>query len=199
MAHESVAVSKEHTCELSALRRQVKQLRAELAERAQAQAPEPSYSAHELDILASSISKIGNRASQVETLQIEFNLFRTRLQRIEARTSAPGATPGRGCATMGAELEDGNAQPSREQNMRRKRSSAGRDDAQDVDMTLPKRVARSPSDFDSGVSAGYTRVSDLFQSSPSSNKIAEPRGSRRTRANATNRSAARRDSWEMRG
>ncbi|KXH44399.1 hypothetical protein CSIM01_13294 [Colletotrichum simmondsii] len=38
----------------------------------------------ELDILTSNMTKIGARASQVETLQMEFDLFKSRIQRLEA-------------------------------------------------------------------------------------------------------------------
>ncbi|KAK1541903.1 hypothetical protein CPAR01_05290 [Colletotrichum paranaense] len=38
----------------------------------------------ELDILTSNMTKIEARASQVETLQMEFDLFKSRIQRLEA-------------------------------------------------------------------------------------------------------------------
>lgn len=38
----------------------------------------------ELDILTSNMTKIGARASQVETLQMEFDIFKSRIQRLEA-------------------------------------------------------------------------------------------------------------------
>ncbi|KXH54009.1 hypothetical protein CNYM01_10157 [Colletotrichum nymphaeae SA-01] len=40
----------------------------------------------ELDILTSNMTKIGARASQVETLQMEFDLFKSRIQHLEAST-----------------------------------------------------------------------------------------------------------------
>ncbi|POR31287.1 Uncharacterized protein TPAR_08541 [Tolypocladium paradoxum] len=189
IAYESVAVSKEYASEVSTLRREIKQLRAELAqERAQPQTSEhSSFSSHELDILASSISKIGNRASQVESLQMEFELFKTRVQRLEARASMSAATPNRGCATTNGDVSppnNENTQPCYEGNIRKKRTSAGRDDGQNFDTTPPKRVALSSSGFGSVLSASYARSSDVYRSSPGPNGVTAPAGSRRTRAGA---------------
>lgn len=191
IAHESVAVSKEHASEASTLRREIKQLRAELAqERARPPRSEhSSFSSHELDILSSSISKIGNRASQVESLQMEFELFRTRVQRLEARASMSAATPNRGCATVNGDTSprnDENTQPYYEGDKRKKRPSAGRDDAQNFDTTPPKRLALSSSEFGSGLSASYARSNDLYRSSPGTSGVAAPPGTRRTRAGARN-------------
>ncbi|KAM4059559.1 hypothetical protein HRG_011615 [Hirsutella rhossiliensis] len=198
---ESIAASREHVCEVSSLRREVKQLRAELAqERAQPQPAEPSsFSSHELDILASSISKIGNRASQVETLQMDFELFRARLQRLEARAIAPGANTSR---TLGVEAharDDDEAQPVYEGNARRKRALTARDDTQTFDKTPQKRAALSPSDLDSGVSTGCSRASDLYGSSRNTRSSAQRPGLRRTRANAGDYGTTRRESWAGRG
>ncbi|PNY24830.1 Uncharacterized protein TCAP_05237 [Tolypocladium capitatum] len=191
IAHESVAVSKEYASQVSTLRRELKQLRADLAqERTQPQQSEHSFSAHELDILTSSISKIGNRASQVESLQMEFELFRTRVQRLEARASMSAATPNRGCATFNGDISpqnDDNTQPYYEGNIRKKRTSAGRDDAQNFDTTPPKRVALSSSEFGSGASASYARPGDLYRSSPGTKGVAAPPGIRRTRAGGARR------------
>ncbi|KAI1307820.1 hypothetical protein F5Y03DRAFT_117328 [Xylaria venustula] len=46
----------------------------------------PVLTSHEVDILTSNITKIGHRASHVETLQMEFELLKGRVQRIEAQT-----------------------------------------------------------------------------------------------------------------
>lgn len=200
---ESVAASREYACEVSSLRREVKQLRAELAQgRAKPQPAESSsLSSHELDILASSISKIGSRASQVESLQMDIELFRTRLQRLEARVHAPGATLGRGSGALGVEAnhDDEEAQPVYEGNVRRKRALTARDDAQGFDKTPQKRAAHSPLDLDSGVSTGCSRASNLYGSSPNTRSAATRPGVRRTRASAGDYSTTRRESWTGRG
>ncbi|PHH69240.1 hypothetical protein CDD82_7900 [Ophiocordyceps australis] len=86
---DAVHQSKDCASDVSMLRREVQQLRAELAqERAhQSHSTPPPFSSHELNVLSSTISKIGNRASQIESLQMEFELFKSRVQRIEARVS----------------------------------------------------------------------------------------------------------------
>lgn len=198
---ESVGASRECACEVSSLRREVKQLRAELAqERAQPQPAEPSsFSSHELDILASRISKIGNRASQVESVQMDLELFRTRLQRLEAR---PGANPNRGSGNLGGEAsprDDDEVQPVYEGNVRRKRALTARDDTQAFDKTPHKRAALSPSDPDSAVSIGCSRASDLYGSSPDSRSTAPRPGLRRTRAIAGDYGTTRRENWAGRG
>ncbi|PHH83959.1 hypothetical protein CDD83_2726 [Cordyceps sp. RAO-2017] len=202
VAHESTAVSREYACEVSSLRREVKQLRAELAEeRAQSRSSKESapYSSHELDILASSISKIGNRASQIESLQMEFELFKTRLQRLEARTNVSGASSSRGSAMMSVEADarhdEAQSGYEYEGHTRRKRASTGRDDTQSFDTTPPKRTALSPSDHDSGVSTSCSRASDLYRSSSKANSSAPRPDFRRARARADEHGTTRRESW----
>ncbi|KAI0970299.1 hypothetical protein F4678DRAFT_436414 [Xylaria arbuscula] len=46
----------------------------------------PVLTSHEMDILTNNITKIGHRASHVETLQMEFELLKGRVQRMEAQT-----------------------------------------------------------------------------------------------------------------
>ncbi|KJZ76537.1 hypothetical protein HIM_03873 [Hirsutella minnesotensis 3608] len=199
---ESVGAVKDYACEVSALRREVKQLRAELAqERTQPQAAEPeSFSSHELDILASSISKIGNRASQVESLQMEFELFRTRLQRLEARPLATSANQSRAAPATASEPMslDNDDKPGYEGAMRRKRILAGRDDTQSFDKTPHKRQALSPSDLDSGVSMGRSRADELYGSSPNTRSVART-GTRRTRAGLGQYGKTRLESWANSG
>jgi chromosome segregation ATPase len=79
---------REYTAEVAAVRKQVvdlgkdvEQLRKAIVDR-----KEPSSSAflsRELDILASNLAKIGNRASQVETLQMELDILKGRVERME--------------------------------------------------------------------------------------------------------------------
>ncbi|KAJ6445743.1 spc7 kinetochore protein domain-containing protein [Purpureocillium lavendulum] len=210
-ALEGLAASKEYASEVSSLRREIKQLRAELArDRAHpppATSEASSFSSHELDILTSSISKIGNRASQVESLQMEFDLFRTRIQRLEARSNASSGTPNRGPAMNGADMsaghgdgddDDENMRPFFKDNARKKRASAARADTQDFDTTPPKRMALSSSDFGSGISATQARSSDVYRSSPAARGLADPAGPRRTRAAASLNSATKRSGWKAR-
>ncbi|KOS20560.1 hypothetical protein ESCO_005550 [Escovopsis weberi] len=118
LAKEGVDTSRLHAAEAASLRREMQQLRADLASGGlQAPPPPPmddSYSAsffqthsHELDILASNISKIGHRASQIESLQMEFQLFRSRIQRLEAKSGS--CTPVRSDhgSAFGGELQHG--------------------------------------------------------------------------------------------
>ncbi|PFH61664.1 hypothetical protein XA68_16674 [Ophiocordyceps unilateralis] len=204
-AHESLATSREYACEISSLRREVKQLRANLDDERSRPPPtaSSSISSHELDILASSISKIGNRASHVESLQMEFELFKTRLQRLEARADGSGAHPGRGMATTVGATGDGRddeSQPGYDNsNFRRKRAFVGRDDVRGFDKTSPKRAALSISDHDSGISTGCSRASDLYRSSSGSGKSASRPGPRRSRGGAEDYAAPRRESWSGSG
>ncbi|TGJ85928.1 hypothetical protein E0Z10_g2802 [Xylaria hypoxylon] len=72
--------------EIIALQAELENLRQELAlERSyKSSSTNPVFASRELDILTSSITKIGHRASQVETLQMEFELLKGRVQRMEA-------------------------------------------------------------------------------------------------------------------
>jgi len=87
------AIVDEQAREMTALRGRIAQLRREseqgrLGQSAIINAPFPS---RELDILTSSIAKIGNRASQVETLQMEFAILKGRVERVESRNAAAGS------------------------------------------------------------------------------------------------------------
>ncbi|UNI15020.1 hypothetical protein JDV02_001593 [Purpureocillium takamizusanense] len=207
VALDGIATSKEYAAEVTSLRRDIKQLRADLA-RDRAHPPPttsetPSFSSHELDILTSSISKIGNRASQIESLQMEFDLFRTRIQRLEARSSMPSSTPNRGSTVAGVsaspDRDEENMQSCYTDNPRKKRGSTGRTDAPDFDTTPPKRVALSSSDFGSGISAAHARSSDLYRSSPAARGLVEPARPRRTRAATSLNAATKRGGWQARG
>ncbi|KAK0730754.1 hypothetical protein B0H67DRAFT_639216 [Lasiosphaeris hirsuta] len=70
--------------EMLQMRRQMDEMRSKAAERIAT--PFPSK---ELDILTSNIAKIGNRASQVETLQMEFEILKGRVERTEASRQTP--------------------------------------------------------------------------------------------------------------
>ncbi|KFA48592.1 hypothetical protein S40293_10381 [Stachybotrys chartarum IBT 40293] len=79
VARDGITTSKEYASEVAALRRELGKVRAELSEGIERRetASSPTFPPHELDIFATSMSKIWNRASQVESLQMEFELFKT--------------------------------------------------------------------------------------------------------------------------
>ena len=72
--------------EMLQMRRQMDELRNKPSERVVAPAHFPSK---EIDILTSTIAKIGARASQVETLQMEFEILKGRVERAEASRLSP--------------------------------------------------------------------------------------------------------------
>lgn len=72
--------------EMSQLRRELEDVRARRMDRA-----ETAFPPRELEILTSNIAKIGNRASQVETLQMELEILKGRVERTEASKQAPDA------------------------------------------------------------------------------------------------------------
>ncbi|KEY65658.1 hypothetical protein S7711_11304 [Stachybotrys chartarum IBT 7711] len=79
VGRDGITTSKEYASEVAALRRELGKVRAELSEGIERRetASSPTFPPHELDIFATSMSKIWNRASQVESLQMEFELFKT--------------------------------------------------------------------------------------------------------------------------
>lgn len=87
--------SKANAEEVVALRGELQHLRQELAlERSyKSSTTNPVFAASEIDILTSNITKIGQRASQVETLQMEFELLKGRVQRMEAQTMTSQRDP----------------------------------------------------------------------------------------------------------
>ncbi|KAI4858481.1 hypothetical protein F4820DRAFT_442387 [Hypoxylon rubiginosum] len=63
---------------------QLKKLKEELAEqRSQKPSSEPTFPAHEIDILTTNITKVGSKASQIDPLQMELKLLKERVQRLE--------------------------------------------------------------------------------------------------------------------
>ncbi|KAI1828607.1 hypothetical protein F4861DRAFT_10925 [Xylaria intraflava] len=73
--------------EIAGLKTELQQIKEELAvERSQqSHAVNPVFDPQDMDILTNSITKIGDRASQVETLRMEFDLLKSRVQRIETQ------------------------------------------------------------------------------------------------------------------
>ncbi|KAL7922706.1 hypothetical protein ACQKWADRAFT_320652 [Trichoderma austrokoningii] len=191
-AQEGIATAKLYASEVASLRREIAQLRSDLAQendhRHSSAGEDPSISSHQLDILASNISKIGNRASQVESLQMEFDLFRTRVQRLETRMANGTPNPSRkgeygSVAEQGSQSHYGTA-------TRQKRATISRDDSHLMNTTSSKRVALS-SDYPSLANVGY--INDEQQQSPPGAMVETP-VQRRTTATA-NKSTVRRGRW----
>lgn len=86
--------SRRHAKDMAAVLAELAQLRQQMndvssrrpSEQINAPLPFPS---RELEILTSSIAKISNRASQVETLQMEFEIMKGRVERVEATGQNP--------------------------------------------------------------------------------------------------------------
>ncbi|KAI0894821.1 hypothetical protein F4806DRAFT_98030 [Annulohypoxylon nitens] len=71
--------------EVASLGADLKELRDELAKERSKKSPprEPVFPSREIDILTTNITKIGQRANQVEALQMELEILRERVQRME--------------------------------------------------------------------------------------------------------------------
>ncbi|RYC60624.1 hypothetical protein CHU98_g5577 [Xylaria longipes] len=94
-AKAALLASKANTEEIVALKAELQHLRQELAlERSyKSSTTNPVFASREMDIITSSITKISHRASQVETLQMEFELLKGRVQRMEAQTTTSQRDP----------------------------------------------------------------------------------------------------------
>ncbi|KAH7627548.1 hypothetical protein B0T09DRAFT_411389 [Sordaria sp. MPI-SDFR-AT-0083] len=79
-ANNSVPVT-DYANEIATLRTETADLR-QLLDNTRSYNTERSFPSRELDILTSSIAKIGNRASHVETLQMEFEILKGRMERV---------------------------------------------------------------------------------------------------------------------
>ncbi|KAI1734779.1 hypothetical protein F4680DRAFT_437394 [Xylaria scruposa] len=89
-AKAALLASEANTEEVATLKFELQSLRQELAlERSyKSSTTDPVFAGREMDILTSNITKIGQRASQVETLKMEFELLKGRVQRMEAQTAS---------------------------------------------------------------------------------------------------------------
>lgn len=87
-AKTALAATDVATEEIVALKAEVQHLRRALTvERSyNASSASPVFASREIDILTSNITTIGHRASQVETLRMEFELLKGRVQRVETQT-----------------------------------------------------------------------------------------------------------------
>lgn len=201
VAQEGIATSKLYASEVASLRREISQLRSELGQENthhSSMDEDPSITSHQLDILASNISKIGNRASQVESLQMEFDLFRTRIQRLEARmvggTPNPNRKDVRASRAEYASAAEQDNQSHYGSTTRKKRPPVTGDENHILNSTPPKRVALS-SDYPSLATVGYVSTSEHRHSSPGSMALIETPVQRRTTAASTKKSSAKRGRW----
>ncbi|KAI3323580.1 hypothetical protein HD806DRAFT_92645 [Xylariaceae sp. AK1471] len=89
-AMEVPSASNANADEIIALKAELQYLKQELVhERSyKSSSANTVFPSRELDILTSNITKIGQRASQVETLRMEFELLKGRVQRIETQIPA---------------------------------------------------------------------------------------------------------------
>ncbi|KAK5624490.1 hypothetical protein RRF57_000206 [Xylaria bambusicola] len=88
-AQVALLASDTNAGEIAALKVEIVRLRQGIAlERSSRSSSTNSvFALHDVDILTSNITKIGNKASQVEPLQMELELLKSRIQRMEAQAS----------------------------------------------------------------------------------------------------------------
>lgn len=164
--------------EVAALRAEVRQLRQDAAQKTSShnQTQNSSFSSKELDILTRNITKIGNRASQIETLQMEFQLFKSRMHRLEA--AGPPQRDEYGLPPFSDdEHEQGNGSTKAPVH-RQKRPPASKGRAGE-DGTSNKRLAFS-SDAEEGPDLGTVDLPET----PALDAFARGRGARRGRGSA---------------
>lgn len=90
-AKAALSASDRNAADIAALKAELRSLYRTPSSPSQRSPPSktsPSVAQHEIDILTRRITKIAKKASQVETLQMEFELFKRRIERIERRTSS---------------------------------------------------------------------------------------------------------------
>ncbi|KAL1845222.1 hypothetical protein VTK73DRAFT_855 [Phialemonium thermophilum] len=142
--------------DVAAIRAELAQLRKQMDEGRTKQSE--SFPSRELDILTSSIAKIGNRASQVESLQMEFAILKGRVERIENAARRGRATASQEDDTIVAvasspydlypfDDEDGYRVDNKPVAARRKRPSSGLDAAGTAGSSSAAKRAAFTSDF----------------------------------------------------
>lgn len=89
IAADAVNSNKAYAKEIASLREELRQTKQRVDETLQRPEPKAVFPARELEILTKNISKIGSRASHVETLEMEFQLLKGRVQRLEGTKSIP--------------------------------------------------------------------------------------------------------------
>jgi archaellum component FlaC len=167
--------ARDHAKDMTTVRGELAQLRKQMDE-SRAKPPEP-FPSRELDILTTNIAKIGNRASQVESLQMEFEIFKGRVERMEAANQASQARQAAPASSDKTSAYDRyNDHDYREEELRssrRKRTSPALDTSP-LTGSSSKRAATSSDAADTVVATQWS------QNTPSS-----PVTEVRTRADAT--------------
>jgi hypothetical protein len=116
VAKDSTSATKEYARELAATRLEIKQLKQDVAEQTRATAAAAAaaqhnhttagtsaFSAKELDILTNNITLINKKASQVEPLEMEVQLLKTRVQRVEVAAASASASASAGVAAAASQ------------------------------------------------------------------------------------------------
>ncbi|KAB5530292.1 hypothetical protein GE09DRAFT_387008 [Coniochaeta sp. 2T2.1] len=162
--------ARDHAKDMATTRGEIAQLRKQVDERNAKTIPGP-FPSRELDILTSNIAKIGNRASLVESLQMEFEIFKGRLERME---TAGQATQARQVSVSNADkmsaydrYDDHDYHQEELRSSRRKRPSSGVDTSP-LPVSSSKRAATSSDPSDTIVATQWS------QDAPSS-PVAGPR------------------------
>ena len=220
VAEVSLSTARQYSLEVSSMRKELKQLRADLTvERSERQNFEKSrqrmeeeqhrpaqsavggFSAHELDILTSRISDIGDRASQVDSLKMEVELIKSRVRRLENNGSSAAelvATPPGLLDASSARLEsesdgllDGNTSspcyrifPGAQ---KRKRPPVAEHEDELYELDLPSAELDLTSDYYSATITGSSSTRGGQDSSPWQSASGHDRGVRYTKRGTVDR------------
>jgi predicted nucleic acid-binding Zn-ribbon protein len=171
--------ARDHAKDMAAVRGELAQLRKQMDEgRAK---PPSAFPARELDILTSNIAKIGNRASLVESLQMEFEIFKGRVERMEAaaaqssqgQTTAPTTT-----ASAYDRYDDHDYHPQELRSSRRKRPSSGLDTSPLPDLSSKRAAASSDMTADTITATHWTDSSPVTESRTRPDTTRQTKGGR---------------------
>lgn len=183
--------ARDHAKDITAVRGELAQLRKQLGDNT-AKQPGP-FPSRELDILTSNIAKIGNRASLVESLQMEFEIFKGRVDRMEAASQAsrarqaPVSAPTAETGSAYDRYDDHDYYQPELRSSRRKRPSSELG-ASPLPDSSSKRVAPS-SDIADAIIA--TQWSDTTPSSPATEAMTRLDGTRQAMGVKLDRRATR--------
>lgn len=168
VAREGLHTAKEYASETTSLRHEVMQLRTELGrERAKKMGASSSTYSGELEILTSRLSKVGNQAGQIESLQMEFDLFKRRLQRLETRQESEDSMTESHRPMDREFISQPDAVPQQRfgGGHRQKRTTTGRGSDDIFSTTPPKRQAMN-SEYASAATRSYGSARRWEPSSP---------------------------------
>ncbi|ROT35611.1 hypothetical protein SODALDRAFT_320906 [Sodiomyces alkalinus F11] len=164
-AKDALAASKEQERQFSVLQSELGQMREAMAQD-RARRPEPpksDYPTNELEIITANVSKIGREAGQISSLQMEFDLFKSRMRRLEGRVSVCEAKDVNE-TQRGMDVGDGR-QPAGAAN-------AGDDDDDHAQSWFPQEGARKRRA--AGVRDPGTTGADI-ETPPKQKRVAHPR------------------------